>query len=165
MKAKLVPFGWFIAGVVIALVGMSLSGAFGVPVVSERKLAWADNSLANAREITCTFRQTVRAEYMDGNITHSLPAPETNPLIFTFTGLESQTPELKSLDATQTISETPLLKIFENDERIVLLEGTGDAYITTLYIFKKTGVAIYTKAVDILGIPIGSVAMGTCIGI
>ncbi len=122
-------------------------------------------SVAGASEITCTFTQIMYARFFNGQITHGLPLPEQSPLVFTFSDFnENDLAKLKYIDSTRTISEALVMKIHEDDEKIVFIEGAGDPYVTTHTIFKDTGIAIFTKGVSLVGTPSGSLAAGTCVG-
>jgi hypothetical protein len=125
---------------------------------------WDPVDLADASEISCTYPQILYANYYEGVVKHELSLPETNPAIFTFSDFSEEFGRLKYIDATRTISEAPLVKLSEDDEKIVFLEGAGENYVATHMIFKKLGTAIYTKGVNLIGIPSGSLAVGTCIG-
>jgi hypothetical protein len=127
-------------------------------------LSYYPNSLNYSSEITCTYPQTVRAEYFEQKVKHELPKAESNPMIFTFSEIKEDVAKLKLIDATRTISETSLIKLFENSERIVFIEGNGNTYFTMHTIYKNEGVAIYSKQVSLMGIPVSTSGMGTCIG-
>jgi len=114
-------------------------------------------------DITCTYPQVLQAYYVDNKVTHELPKPETNPLIFTFSNVDSDVSTLKYIDATRTISEVPIIKIAEDSEKIIFIDGTGDPYITTHVIYKDMGIATYAKNISLLGTPSGTLSMGTCI--
>ncbi len=132
---------------------------------SEARRPFWDTNLSFGQQITCTYPQTLSANYSDNFISHSLNKPETNPLIFTFSDLEnSETGQLSYIDATKTITNVPLLKLVENEEKIVYIEGTGENYITVHTIYKNKGVSTYTKNTSLLGIPILGASMGDCVG-
>jgi len=118
--------------------------------------------VSTAYEITCTYPRILDTTYQEGVIKHTLPSKEKNPFVFTFSDLEEDVAKLKFIDSTQTISEVSLIKIFENDKRVVFIEGTGDSYFSVHTIFKNTGVSIYTKQASLLGIPFGTLSMGNC---
>lgn len=126
--------------------------------------SWFAYSIEGATQITCTYPQTARAIYMDGKVSHELPPAETNPMIFTFSDMNQEPSKIKFIDATQTISELPILKISEDDESISFIEGTGEPYYVIHRIYKKSGVSTFTKQYALLGIPLASLAMGTCVG-
>ena len=123
------------------------------------------NTVASATKITCSIPQFLNAYYSNNMIEQKLSQPETNPLILTFSDFNSDSDlaELSYIDATQTISTVPLLKYVNNDEKLIFLDGTGENYFSVYTIFKKTGVIIYSKSVDLLGTASGSLAMGSCV--
>lgn len=129
-------------------------------IVSEN---YSSLGLSVTSDITCTYPQTLYSSYAGGEITHELPAPETNPIIITFSDFDTEVSKAKFIDATQTISETLLVKIIDTPEKFVFLEGTGDFYITVHTIYKENGVATLAKSASLLGMPVGSMAMGTCV--
>ncbi len=132
---------------------------------NEVEKEFGGNDLSLVREITCTYPQIMRVIYQDGKIVQSLPEPETHPFIFTFTNLsDPQFGKINFLDSTQTISTNMLVKLADDEDKIIYVEGTGENYLTIHRIFKKSGVAIYSKTVDLFGFPSGSMAMGSCVG-
>lgn len=165
---KLHPFLIFGAGVVVTLVILAMLGVFGSsgvgPQTAEAKRSHYAMPVTGSTQITCSYPQILSARYMDGEVSHALPAEEGEPMIFTFSDLGQDIATLRYIDATRTISETPILKLYEDDQKLVFMDGDGSGYITTHTIFKSSGVAAYTKEVDLLGIPVGSLAMGTCVG-
>lgn len=121
--------------------------------------------LSHASSITCTYPQTLYAKYYEEKISHMVPKPETNPLIFTFSNLtDSQTGKLSYIDSTQTITNVDLIKIIDNEEKIMYVEGNAANYLTVHTLYKKLGVSAYMKSVSLLGIPVTSSAIGTCAG-
>jgi hypothetical protein len=123
------------------------------------------NIISGATNITCSYSQTLSANYSDNKITHRLPEPETNPMIFSFSvSQDSEISELSYIDSTQTITTVPIVKLIENNEKFVFLDGTGDNYLTIHTIYKESGVGTYTKNVNLLGTPFLNVSMGTCSG-
>ncbi len=127
--------------------------------------AFVETDLSSATQITCTYRQTVNANYIH-EITHELPKSEKNPLIFSFSNFTStEDAQLNYVDATQTITTVPLVKIIDDSQKLVFLEGGTDNYLTTHTIYKKVGIGTYTKNVELLpGIPSVTAAMGSCVG-
>jgi len=113
-------------------------------------------------DITCTYTQNMHAVYKDSKIEYEIPPPENNQTIFTFADINKKEPKLRYIDSTQTISETNIAKLSEDDERIVLI-GANKYYVELHTIFKNSGVSIYSKQVSLMGIPLGRVAIGTCI--
>lgn len=81
----------------------------------------------------------------------------------TFSDINSDIAKIKFIDATQTISELSLIKIVDTPEKIIFLEGNGEPYITVHAIYKESGVATYEKSMSLLGIPVGSMGMGSCV--
>lgn len=123
------------------------------------------NIISGSTNITCNYSQTLSANYSDNKITHILPEPETNPMVFSFLiSQDSEISKLSYIDATQTITTVPIVKLIENNEKFVFLDGTGDNYLTIHTIYKESGVGTYTKNVNFLGTPLLSVSMGTCSG-
>ena len=120
------------------------------------------STLSASGNITCTYPQVLHASYQSGEITHELPKPETNPIIMTFSDIDSEVAKVKFIDATQTISELPLVKVIDTAEKLMFLEGNGEPYITVHTIYKESGVATYEKSMSLLGIPVGSIGMGSC---
>jgi hypothetical protein len=123
-----------------------------------------EKDISSASEITCTYPQILNTSYFNDEITHSLPKPETNPIIITFSKLDEEVGQLSSIDSTQTISTFKIVKISEDDEKIIYIEKSNDNYLSTYTIYKKLGVSVYTKTVSLLGIPSGSLATGSCVG-
>lgn len=113
-------------------------------------------------DVTCTYPQTIGGLYNQEKITYEIYPPEKNALIFTFSNMEEQIAKLKYIDSTQTISEVSLLKVADNNEKIVFIE-IGENYTTLHTIFKKSGISMYSKQSSLIGIPIGTTAIGTCI--
>lgn len=131
--------------------------------------AYSDHSptrvLNYSDKITCSYPQFLSAYYDENKIKHSLPDPEVNPTIFTFTELDKDIAKLSYIDATRTINTAQVVKIIDKSDRIILLEGGSENYFTTHTIFKETGVSVYTKTViNPFGTPVGSMAMGSCTG-
>lgn len=121
------------------------------------------SSLLNSPKITCTFDQTSRIEYMNSKRTYEIPPKETNPLIFTFSDLDnSNLATLNFIDATQSISTVSIVKVFENKEKYIFLEGSGENYFTVHTIYKTEGIATYVKNVNIFGNIATTTAMGYC---
>src|SRR3989338_9666896 len=102
-------------------------------------------TLSASGNITCTYPQVLHASYQSGEITHELPKPETNPIIMTFSDINSEVAKVKFIDATQTISELPIVKVIDTAEKLMFLEGSGDPYMTVHTIYKESGVATYEK--------------------
>lgn len=121
------------------------------------------STLSASSNITCTYPQILYVSYSGGEVTHELPKPETNPIIMTFSGIDSEVAKVKFIDATQTISELPLIKVIDTAEKLMFLEGNGEPYITVHTIYKDTGVSTYAKSISILGTPVGTISMGTCV--
>lgn len=124
--------------------------------------AYVESPISATGDITCTYPQGINGVYTDGKIAYEIPPPEKNPMIFTFADINGKELRLRYIDATQTISEVSLVKLSEDAERIVLVGG--DKYYVELHtIFKNLGVSLYSKQVSLMGIPLGRVAVGTCI--
>ena len=149
------------AGVIIGFLFFNSKNAS----VSENKKTFAGVDLSNATQITCTYPQVLNAVYNNGEISHELPPPETNPMIFTFSKLDDpQTGQLSYIDATQTITTIPVIKLVDNKDKIIYLEGDGESYLTVHSIYKKTGVSTYSKNINFIGmIPEVASAMGSCV--
>lgn len=145
---------------------LSTTEIFTSQINSEKsvKKYYSAIGLSDSGEITCTYPQTLMVNYLGDEITHQLPKPETNPMIFTFSNMIGDEPKLKFIDATRTISEIKLTKILDSADKYIFIEGTGDPYITVHTIYKKTGISIFSKQSLMLGIPIGTLSMGTCFG-
>ena len=121
------------------------------------------SALSASGNITCTYPQVMHTSYQSGEITHELPKPETNPIIMTFTDLQQEVAIIQFIDATQTISEVPVVKVLDTADKFVFIEGSGEPYMTMHTIFKNTGVAIYAKQASLLGTPVGTISMGSCV--
>lgn len=131
---------------------------------NERKNVVSSTDLSSSATITCTYNQTLNANYVGSEISHNLPDPEKQALIFTFSQFKnSETGQLSYLDATKTITTIPIIKLIENTDKMVYIDGTGENYLTIHTIYKKLGIATYAKNVDLLGIPSATLAMGTCV--
>ena len=126
------------------------------------------STLNTNTSISFSFPQTIAAYYRNGQIEHILSAPESNPMVFTFSDFNTMSEGLASLsyvDASESITSVALGILHEDDEKLVLMENGGESYLTTYTIFKKQGVAIFSKQIlfPVLGgIPSGTTAMGTC---
>lgn len=121
------------------------------------------SALTASGNITCTYPQVLHTSYQSGKITHELPKPETNPIIMTFSDIQAEVAKIQFIDATQTISEVPIVKVVDTNEKLMFLEGNGDPYMTVHTIYKDSGVATYAKQISLLGTPVGTIAMGTCV--
>lgn len=136
----------------------------GFPVERGSKEYFAGDDLSQAQDITCTYKQTVTADYFEDNISHKVPKQETNPLIFTFSDFDKEISKLSFIDATRTITTVPIVKIYEDDFKLVFIDGAGENYMTVHTIWKDRGIGTYAKNVDILGSPFATLAMGSCVG-
>lgn len=131
----------------------------------EVKKSFIENDVSTAVQITCTYSQVLNANYLNGEISHNIPQPETNPIIFTFSKLDDpKVGQLSYIDSTQSITNIPVYKITDDSEKFVYFDGTGENYLSTHTIYKKAGVSTYTKTVSLLGIPSGTLAIGGCVG-
>jgi len=81
----------------------------------------------------------------------------------TFSDIKAEVSKIKFIDSTQTISEVPVVKIFDTKDKLMFLEGNGDPYMTMHTIYKDSGIATYEKSISLLGIPVGTIAMGACV--
>ena len=133
---------------------------------NETKKIFSSENVSSASSITCTYPQTLSASYNSGEISHTLPKPETNPMIFTFSELNNpKIGQLSYIDSTQSITNVSLVKLIEDKEKIVYAEGSGEQYLTIHTIYRQIGVSTYTKNVNLLGmIPVVTSAMGSCVG-
>lgn len=153
--------------VIVLLVGILIYSFSGKNPIStkEVKKSFAENDVSTAVQITCTYPQVLNANYLNSEISHNIPEAETNPIIFTFSKLEdSKVGQLSYIDSTRSITNVPIYKITDDSEKFVYLDGTGENYLSTHTIYKKVGVSTYTKTVSILGIPSGTLAIGSCVG-
>ncbi len=148
--------------VVLAMVLAWFVFSSSSPATSVNQLHY-DTTLSASGNITCTYPQVLHASYQSGEITHELPKPETNPIIMTFSGINSETPKVQFIDATQTISEVPIVKVVDTAEKLMFIEGNGDPYMTVHTIYKNAGVGTYEKSMSLLGIPVGTIGMGSCV--
>jgi len=153
-----------VTGILVVLVLIFVWMAFS-PTTQETsvKKSHFAMTLSASGNITCTYPQVLHASYQSGEITHELPKPETNPIIMTFSDINSEVAKVKFIDATQTISELPIVKVIDTAEKLMFLEGSGDPYMTVHTIYKESGVATYEKSISLLGIPVGSIGMGGCV--
>lgn len=86
-------------------------------------------------------------------------------MIFSFSKLDDpKEGQLSYIDSTKTITTVPIYKVREDDSQVVYLDGVGQSYLATHTIYKKKGISVYTKTVDLLGTPSGSLSIGTCVG-
>lgn len=132
---------------------------------NEIKKPFSENDVSSATQITCTYPQVLNVNYLNNEVSHNIPKAETNPMIFTFSKLDDpKTGQLSYLDSTKSITNVPIFKITDDQEKFVYIDGTGENYLSTHTIYKKAGVSTYTKTVSLLGIPSGTLAMGTCVG-
>ena len=132
---------------------------------AEIKKSFSETDVSSAVQITCTYPQVLNANYLNSEISHNIPEAETNPIIFTFSKLEDpKVGQLSYIDSTRSITNVPIYKITDDSEKFVYLDGTGENYLSTHTIYKKVGVSTYTKTVSLLGIPSGTLAMGSCVG-
>lgn len=122
------------------------------------------SALSASGNITCTYPQVLHASYQSGEITHELSKPETIPIIMTFTDINEEVSKVQFIDATKTISEASIVKVVDTTGKLMFLEGNGDPYMTMHTIYKDSGVATYEKSISLLGIPVGTIGMGTCVG-
>ncbi len=118
--------------------------------------------LSATGDITCSFPQVMSANYNLDIITYLIPPDEKNPIIFTYSDIGEEFSNLKYIDATQTISETQLVKLSDDTERIVFIEAS-QYYVALHTIFKTSGISIYSKQVSLFGIPSATTTIGTCI--
>lgn len=122
-------------------------------------------SLFSADKITCKYPQTLYASFIGGVISHELPKPETNPIIFSFSNFKnSNEAEMSYIDATQTITTVPLIKVTDDDEKIVFIE-ISPSYLILHTIYKETGVSTYAKNISLVGNPVATLSMGDCVGL
>lgn len=117
--------------------------------------------LSNTSSITCTYPQFLNANYAESQINHELNKPETKPIIITFTDLTEDMATLLFIDSTQTVSEVSAAKVYEDNQKIVLIEGLNGVYTTLHTIFLDKALAVNSKQMDIFGI---SISAGTSIG-
>ena len=153
--------------VIVLLIGILIYSFSDKNPIStkEVKKSFVENDVSTAVQITCTYPQVLNANYLNGEISHNIPQAETNPIIFTFSKLEDpKVGQLSYIDSTRSITNVPIYKITDDSEKFVYLDGTGENYLSTHTIYKKSGVSMYTKTVSILGIPSGTLAAGTCVG-
>lgn len=128
---------------------------------------WSENFIANniagSPKITCTYKHVLNSSYSDSKITQALPPPEVNPLVFTFSDIDTKNPQLSTIDATRSITTVPIITLVSREDKIVFIDGSEN-YITVHTIYPDRGIATYTKNVDFFGIPSASLSMGTCVG-
>lgn len=84
---------------------------------------------------------------------------ESQPNTVSFIDLNTKNPKMVA-----NIGQDELIKIYDDNEIIHMMEkvplNTGSINLYTIY--KKEGVAIWTKQYNFLGVPIGYMAMGYC---
>lgn len=151
-----------VIGILVVLVFIFAWLAFvpGTKKVSSNKVV---SKLSDAGKITCTYPQTLYASYLNGKIEHELSKPETNPIIMTFSDITTDEPKIQFIDATRTISEVPLIKVVDTEDRLLFIEGNGEPYMTMHTIFKNSGVSTYEKTTSLIGTPVGTIGMGACV--
>jgi len=131
-------------------------------VISRTK---TENNISSSTQITCTYPQILSVSYIVNDISHGLDKPEKNPMIFTFSKLDDpKVGQLSYIDSTQSITNVPIVKLMEDDGKIIYLDGVGQDYLTTHTIYKKLGISVFAKSVSLLGTPYGTLAMGSCVG-
>ena len=121
MKRNLIIGILFVLVLVFAWIAFSPSA----PKTSSVVKSHLASTLSASGNITCTYPQVLHASYQSGEITHELPKPETNPIIMTFSDIDSDVAKVKFIDATKTISELPLVKVIDTAEKLMFLEGNG----------------------------------------
>jgi len=122
-------------------------------------------NISSYKSITCSYPQVMSTYYINNKILHQLPKSESNPIIFTFSNFkDNESASLSYIDSTQEITTVPMVKLLDNNDKIIFLDGDGENYFSTHTVFKKTGVSVYTKSVDLLGFPSGTLSMGNCKG-
>jgi hypothetical protein len=98
-------------------------------------------------------------------IEHGAPEHQGEAIIMSFAALSTESPRMKGLGAGGTTHEAELLKLSSNGG-IMLLERGGPSplgeSISVYQINLKTGLAVWTKNLIILGFPRGSVSIGKC---
>jgi hypothetical protein len=168
---KFIKENWFkIIIIVILCLFSALYSANGIKRQTsgkdiEVKKSFTSNDISLATQITCTYPRILNTSYNNGEISHMLPKPETNAMIFTFSELNNpKAGKLSYIDATRTITNVELIKLIDNENKLVYVEGTGENYLTVHTIYKKSGVATFAKNVEIFWIPSASLAMGSCVG-
>ena len=149
--------------VVLVLVFGYLAFSPNSPQEKSAKQSHFASTLSASSNITCTYPQVLYVSYSGGEISHELPKPETNPIIMTFSDMQTEVAKIKFIDSTQTISEVPILKVVDTAEKLMFLERNGESYMTVHTIYKDTGVATYAKSVSLLGTPAGTISMGSCV--
>lgn len=154
----------FLVVTLLAVIGILIVLLTNKDMRFEVKSYFYGTNLTYASKITCTYPQLLSASYLQNEVTHELPVPETNPLIFTFSDFSEENPQMSYIDATRTITTIPVIKIIDNEEKMVFLDGGAENYLSTHTIYKENGIATYTKNVSLLGNPLASLAMGTCSG-
>lgn len=84
---------------------------------------------------------------------------ESQPNTVSFVDLDTENPKMVA-----NIGQDELIKIYDDEEIIHMMEKSpfnlGTVNLYTIY--KKEGVAIWTKQYSLLGVPIGYMAMGYC---
>lgn len=163
MKKNIIIVALSIAVIVLLLISLSSSTKSGSSKEVAVKKAFTSSSLSGSGNITCSYPQILHTNFKDGIITHEIPPPETNPIIMTYSNLKSEEVKIQFIDATQSISEVPAIKIVDKPDKIMLIEGQGEPYLTVHTIYKDSGVATFAKQISFIGIPIGNISMGTCV--
>ena len=84
---------------------------------------------------------------------------DSQPNIISFIDLDKKTPKMVA-----NMGQDSLIKVYENEETIQLIEESTlpNGSIISYTIFKKDGIAIWSKQYSLLGIPYGLSAMGYC---
>jgi len=172
MKETTPPGMYLLIGGLIVFIGMTFFGnnitslIQGSPKGSGQHSSvkkYAVSPIVYRDEITCTYPQVVSATYDGSEISHELNKPETNPIVTTYAGLDQELAVARSIDATQTISEVDLVKIYEDQSQIVLIEGLNGVYTTVHTLYPDEGISFYSKQLSIFGLSFSaSTALGTC---
>ena len=153
--------------ILTAALTIFISSYFKLSESVEKKVrkSHTEINVSSASRITCTYPQILHGSYSEQVVSHVIPKQENNPLIFTFSDLDSTTvSKLSFIDSTRTITTVPLIKLIDDPEKYIFIDGTGENYLSTHTIYKTKGVSTYTKTVGLLGTPFGTLAMGTCVG-
>jgi hypothetical protein len=84
---------------------------------------------------------------------------ESQPNIVSFIDLDTKEPKM-----TANMGQDSLIKAYEDEEVIQMVEGNtlSTGTMITYTIFKKDGVAIWSKQYNFLGVPVGYMGMGYC---
>lgn len=146
------------------------------PIASyKREASLIPSQLPIEKSITCEFNRINHVSFEVREDENKIGSPpqsdiekakiyysssvESQPNIASFVDLDTKSPKIVGNNG-----QDDLIKIYEDEEVVHLItKGTLDFGVAIFYtIYKKEGVAIWTKQYSLLGFPVGYMAMGYC---